>query len=140
MSIRLIYFWAGLPKVFLLLQTASRKDFSGSLGCRNTAHPKMFSDLVTASPCSYSHGLPASLQNTWLFGSKPGRVLFALGSLCGSLCLGFSPFITGFPLLGTSRKKASVVSTMCSGSRENRAQSWLCHSTLCNYRQVANAL
>ena len=81
MSIRLIYVWAGLPKVFLLLQTASRKDFSGSLGCRNTAHPKMFSDLVTASPCSYSHGLPASLQNTWLFGSKPGRVLFALGSL-----------------------------------------------------------
>lgn len=44
----MIYFWAGLPKVFLLLQTASCKDFSGSLGCRNTAHPKMFS--LTWSP------------------------------------------------------------------------------------------
>lgn len=47
--------------------------------------------LVTPSPCSYFHGLPASLQSTWLFGSKLGSVLFALGSLWGSLCLGFSP-------------------------------------------------
>lgn len=106
-------------------------DFSGFLGCRNTAHPKMFSDLVTPSPCSYSHRLPASLQSTWLFGSKLGRVLFALGSLL---------LLQDSQLPGMSRKKASVDSTTCSGTRENRVQSWLCHFILCNYRQVANAL
>lgn len=134
MSITLSYFWGALPKVFLLLHVASLKAFSCLLGGRNTAHTKMLSDLVTPSSCSCSRGLPASLQTTWLFGGKLGRSR-------GSLCLEFSvPLLQVSQFLGTGRKKASMVITMSSGSRQNKVQSWLCHFTLCNYRQVANPL
>lgn len=72
----------GLPKVFLLLQIASRKAFSCLLGCRNIAHLTVLSDLVTPSSCSC--GLRASPQSSWLLGihQKGPTALFALTSQC----------------------------------------------------------
>lgn len=75
---------AGLPKVFLLLQIASRKAFSCFLRCRNIAHLTVLSDLVTPSSCSCSCGLRASPQSSWLLviHQKGPKALFALTSQC----------------------------------------------------------
>lgn len=88
----------------------------------------MLSDLITPSSCSFSHELWGSLQSSWFFGSTLGRSK-------GSLWPDFSmSFVTVFHFLDTWGKMFMIITA--SNRIRPGFNSWLCHFTLCDYRQA----
>lgn len=100
------------------------------LGCRNRVCPMMFSDLVTPSSCSFSHGLWGSLQSSWFFGSTLARSE-------GSLCPDFSmSLLRVFHFLNTWRRETFMAITVSCRIKQTRVQLLALPLALCDCRAV----